>query len=139
MKTWHEVNGTLFGFPELPTPDEMGVELHAKFTAANKSILDRAAAVKHRRPAKPRAWRGPKPGNGQFSPEPGKPGSVLELDGKRFEVWAAAPAWGGVKAVWAVWDSRYFIVDKYGRYAEYDVQGHQIGDVHRGDHEGGAA
>lgn len=84
-KTWHTVNGTLFGFPALPTPEEMGEELHAKFTAANQAILDAAAAVKSRRPVKPRQWRGPKPGTGEFTPKPGEPGWSVSVTVHVFE------------------------------------------------------
>jgi hypothetical protein len=139
-KEWHTVNGTLFGFPELPPREEIAPEVYAKWTAERTAILDKAAAVKYRKPsATRRGFKGPKPGDGVFEPKRAAPGFVLEVDGKRFEVWAESPPWGGVKAVWAVSDGRYYRVDKWGRYAEFDALGHQVGDVHSGDYAGKVA
>ncbi|MFB9926309.1 hypothetical protein ACFORO_42575 [Amycolatopsis halotolerans] len=139
QKTWHEVNGTLFGFPALPPDEDWTKDPYAKILAGQAAILETAAKVKYRKPTKPRGFKGPKPGDGVFTPERGKPGSVLEVDGKRFEVWADAPAWGGSKAIWAVCDGRYYRVNKYGEYAEFAAAGYQIGEARRGDYAGKAA
>lgn len=123
MRGSHVVNGTLFSFPELPPKEDVPPALYARFTRERQAILDKAAACKFKPAPKQKAWKGPRPGNGEFSPAAGKPGSLLEVDGLVFEVWADAPRWGGHKAVWATCEGRYYVLNNIGSYTEVTAQG----------------
>lgn len=118
QKTWHRAAGTLFGFPALPPEEDWTRDPYAKILREQAAILETAAKVRYRKPSKPRPPRPPKPGDGHFAPKPGQPGSLLEVDGRQFEVWADAPAHGG-KSVWAVCEGRYYVINRHGHYAKF--------------------
>ncbi|MBP2323321.1 hypothetical protein JOF56_003706 [Kibdelosporangium banguiense] len=124
----HVIGGTTFSFPPLPPKDEIDPVLFERLTTEREKILDEARKVKPTKRTAPRGVRTPKPGNGVFEPEPGAPGSVLEVDGRRFEVWCSAPTYLGHRAVWATVEGSvsYWHVNCHGSYQECDARGHRV-------------
>lgn len=130
----HTVNGTMFLFPELPPEDS---EATRRSRAERDAILEKARKVKRAKTkfTPPRGTRPPRPGNGEFNPEMGKPGSavtveIVVVDRKRWltdepatlfvverEGCVMFPAPGG--RVWvSLWDGRMPVdvrVDSEGR------------------------
>jgi hypothetical protein len=102
------VSGTKFALPAIPSKEDIDPDLFDKITKRRDDILAKAAKVGPLKHSKPRGFKGPKPGNGDFVPEPGKPGDVITVDGREFEVWDAAP---GVRQVWVTHRRLYFRID----------------------------
>ena len=124
----HTVGGTTFSFPLLPPREEIASTVYTRLRGERDALLEKARKVKTVKRAVPRGFRGPKPGNGVFDPDPGKPGSVLEVKGRRFEVWSAAPSYLGRRAVWATVEgsTSFWLLNCDGNYCECDARGDRI-------------